>query len=447
MIASTPLVPQPERSTQPPRPGHRPAPLRSLMMAMALVLVFGAGVGADRAAWHGGPIAGASSSFTGSEEFKVLQSTWDIIHQQYADPKAIDDTKLIYGAASGMVDALGDDGHSRFLDPAEARDFEEATQGKLTGIGVEVDFPGDRPLVIAPIDGSPVAAAGVRSGDTILDVDGQSTARLDQERIGDLIRGEAGTTVRITFLHRGDETPYTVTLTRETITLQPVSWRMLPNGVAQIRVAEFSTGATDALKRALADVRALGAESLILDLRDDPGGLVSEAVGVASQFMPEGTPIFQQQERDGKAKPIDTVGIDGLWLDKPLVVLTNVGSASAAEIVAASLRDNHRATLVGETTYGTGTVLIPFMQPDGSVVLLGTALWLTADGHQIWKQGVRPDQEVALSAIDVPSRPGDDPNLTASELATSGDTQLRAAYADLTGTPATVPIPKPPGLP
>ena len=420
--------------------------LRPALTAAAAVAIFGAGVGADRVLWQGGEIVGAASSFTESEEFAVLEQTWDLIHNEYADPAAVDDGALVYGAAEGMVDALGDDGHSRFLDPEAATDFEAATRGEFTGIGVEIDIPGDRPIVVVPIDGSPAAEAGVRSGDTILAIDGQTTERLEQEEIGDLIRGDAGTPVTLTLLHRGELTPYEVTMVRRTITLRPVTWRMLPGGVAQVRLAEFSVGATKELEEALVAARAHGATGVVLDLRDNPGGLVAEAVGVASQFMPEGRTIFRQQEREGEAKPLATVGTDGQWVDRPLVVLVNNGSASAAEIVGAALRDNGRATLLGETTYGTGTVLIPFEQPDGSVVLLGTALWLTADGDQIWRKGVVPDRSVRLPASATASRPSSDGEVTADEFAASEDAQLREAVVELTGVALPGRLPAPPAL-
>jgi carboxyl-terminal processing protease len=390
---------------------------------------------------------GAASSFTDREEFATLQRTWDLIHAEYADPEAVDDTALIYGAAEGMVDALGDDGHSRFLDPEDAADFEEATRGEFTGVGIEIDLPGDRPIVVAPIDGSPAAEAGIRSGDTILAIDGRTTERLDREEIGDLIRGDAGTDVTLTLLHRGGLTPYTVTVTRRTITLRPVSWRMLPGNVAQVRLAEFSVGAAKELAAALEAAREQGATGVVLDLRDNPGGLVAEAVGVASQFLPEGTPIFRQQEPEGEPNPIATVGTDGRWLDGPLAVLVNNGSASAAEIVGAALRDNGRATLLGERTYGTGTVLIPFEQPDGSVVLLGTALWLTAGGEQIWRQGVEPDVTIPLPAAVTASRPSEPGEVTATELANLADAQLRAAVVRVTGTAFAAELPSPPTLP
>jgi len=326
-----------------------------------------------------------------------------------------------------MVDALGDDGHSRFLDPEDAERFAEATAGEYTGIGVEIDFRRDRPIVVAPIDGSPAAKAGVRSGDTILTIDGTETDRLGPEDVADLLLGDEGTEVTVSFLGRGASAPRDVTLTRQKITLVPVSWRMLPGDIAQVRIADFSAGATEQLEKALTAAREAGAVGVVLDLRDNPGGLVSEAIGVASQFMDEGATIFQQQSRDGEPLPVETVGRDGLWLDEPLAVLVNGGSASAAEIVGGALRDNGRAALLGGTTFGTGTVLTPFTQPDGSTVLLCTALWLSAEGERLWKEGVEPDREVAMPLDAVPSRPADDPDLTVDEWAAIADPQLKAA--------------------
>ncbi len=365
-------------------------------------------------------------------EFRVLQETWDTIHEQYVDQEAIDTQELIYGAAAGMVDALGDTGHSRFLDPEAAREFDEATRGEFTGIGVELDIPVDRPIVIAPIDGSPADEAGVRPGDTILEVDGRSTRDLTMEELTELIRGDEGTAVKLTLQHADEDEPYTVTLTRRKIVIQPVTWRLLPDGVAHVRLSEFSVGATDDLKEAITAAREAGARSVVLDLRNNPGGLVSEAIGVASQFMPEGRTVFQQEERDGEPKPVNTIGNDGVALDLPMVVLANEYSASAAEIVAGSLRDNDRATLIGVATYGTGTVLLPIELSDDSVVLIGTALWRTADGDQIWKEGVPPDVEVDMPLERI-SRPSADEDVTRADLAALKDTQLLAAHEALTG--------------
>ena len=394
--------------TAPPVPRATPKgrhPVRRAPLAtLALSLAFGAGAGFDRFTRDEVTSAGAASSFTDLAEFEILEETWDLIHDEYVEGATVADEDLIYGAAAGMVEALGDTGHSRFLDPAAASDFAEATQGEFVGIGVELDVRDGRPVVIAPIDGSPADEAGVLPGDTILEIDGQSTEGMSFELLRDLIRGDAGTGLDLRLRHAGADASYEIQLERRVIVLRPVSWRMLPAGVAHLRLSEFSVGATSEVAAALDAARAAGATALVLDLRNNPGGLVSEAIGVASQFMPEGSTVFQQQERDEDPKRINTVGRNGRGLDLPMVVLANEGSASAAEIVAGSLRDNGRARLLGTKTYGTGTVLLPFEQEDGSVVLLGTALWLTANGEQIWREGVEPDEvvELPLDAVPVP---------------------------------------------
>lgn len=411
------------------RPARRPA--RTLLSAVILVVVFAAGTGLGRWLEGADGTVGASSSLADRPEFAILQTTWDLIHDEWAVPDEVDEQALFYGAATGMIDALGDDGHSRFLDPADALLFEESSRGEFTGIGVEIDFRTGLPVVVAPIDDSPAFDAGILAGDTILEVDGSPTERLSQEEVGDRIRGDAGTDVVLSLAHRGNPAPYRVNLTRRVIVLDPVSWRMLPGQIAHLRLSSFSIGATRDLKVALDEIVAAGASGIVLDLRDNPGGLVSEAIGVASQFMVEGTTVFRQQDTAGALTPFNTVGLDGRWLDQPLVVLVNRGSASAAEIVGAALRDNDRAALLGETTFGTGTVLLPFPQPDGSVVLLGTALWLTAEGGQIWKEGVVPDQEILLPFDAAPSRPSEDANVTPAEFSATLDVQLRSAVARL----------------
>jgi carboxyl-terminal processing protease len=404
---------------------------KHIVLGLVLIATFGAGAGAERVGIIGGGDAGASSSMMDQPAFQAFQQTWDLIQSDYVDESAIVDEKLIYGAAAGMVAALGDDGHSRFVPKDEAEAYYEALKGELVGIGVQIDMSSGRPVIVAALDGSPAAEAGVEGDDVLVEVDGQTTDRMSQLDLFQLLRGDEGTTVEITLERPREDRTYTVSLVRSRISIEPVTWTMLPSQVALVRIAQFSENTTDRLREALTDARGQGATAIVLDLRDNPGGYTNEAVGVAGQFLPDGTTVFNVEDREGRIEAKRTEG-EGLALDMPLVVLINGGSASAAEIVASALRDNDRALLVGETTYGTGTQLLPMELSDGSLLVLGTSLWLTADGEQVWHTGIEPAIEVELSAGGDQVRPGA-LNLTSqSALAAAGDVQLQRAFETLT---------------
>ena len=406
--------------------------LSRVLLAGLMVSTFGAGIGVERYGFGEDGDVNASSSFVDSPTFATLQTTWDLIHDTYIDEENIDDQELIYGAAKGMVESLGDTGHSTFLEPDEAESFQNSANGELIGIGVELNFENGQPVVISPIDGSPADDAGVKSRDVIVAINGVETSKLSQTEIFNALRGKAGTSVEVTFDRPGDDTTFTVTLTRAKIVIEPVTWTMLPENVALIRLSGFSRGATDALKDALEESQAAGATSMILDLRDNPGGLVLEAIGVASQLLPEGTPLYQLQERGEEPRPVRTTGI-GIGTEIPVVVLVNGGSASSAEIVASAVQENGRGTVVGEVTFGTGTVLTPNELEDGSIVMLGTGFWLTATGNQLWHVGVTPSSEVELAEDGSAVKPSDVAGLTIEEIAALNDNQLNFAFGELTG--------------
>ncbi len=397
----------------------------------ATVIVAGAfalGVVAGGSDLGGSRDAVAESSLTGRPEFATLEETWELIHEQWPEPEQIDDADLIYGAAQGMVDAIGDEGHSGFLDPVSTAEMEEAQKAEYVGIGVEVDSRCGVPVVASTMKGSPAEAAGLQPGDVIAEVDDVSTRRLDMRSLRDLILGKEGDHLTLTIERPNQPDPLRVEVTRQTIELHPVTWRWLPDKTVQLRVTGFEPSVNQKVRSALQTIREEGAQRLILDLRGNPGGLVPEVIGVASEFLDEGSTIFQEKERDQEARLIKTVGRTGAWQDLALVVLIDDDSASGAEVLAAALRDNGRARLVGETTFGTGTVLTTFPQDDGSSVVLATAFWLTPEGDHVWKEGVEPDQFVTLARDAFPSRPEDDPELTESELEGSADAQLRAAF-------------------
>jgi carboxyl-terminal processing protease len=407
------------------------------MISVLLVLstTFGALLGSTFGRSHD---AGASTMLTQLSEFSVLEDTYNTIRENYVLEDEISDQDLMYGAASGMVESLGDEGHSTFLTPQEAAEFEQSSRGELIGIGIQVDLTGPLPVVIAPIDESPAFEAGIKPGDVIIAVNDTQVADVGPDEAVDLIRGEEGTEVSLTLRHADMTEVYEVTITRAKITVNPVSYAMLPNNVLWLRLSQFSKGAKEGVQDALQYGKDHGMTSVILDLRNNPGGLVSEAQGVASQFLPKGAILYQEQLADGTVTkvPIDSEG--GLWLSGDLVVVINEGSASASEIVSSAIRDNDRGTLYGETTFGTGTVLWPFDFSDGSMVLLGTRLWLTADGAQIWKHGVDPDVEIMLEPGVSPRLPFEykDNTVSKEDLSAFDDTQLLKAYDAVTGTGA-----------
>lgn len=403
--------------------------------ATIVVGAFGLGLVAGGHGLGGMSDAGAESSLTGRSEFATLEHTWELIHEKWPDPAQLDDSALMYGAAKGMVAALGDQGHSAFLDPVATKEMEQEQEAEYVGIGVEVDARCGVPVVASTMTGSPAEAVGLRPGDVIAEVDDVSTRHMDMRDLRDLILGKEGEHLTLTIERPNEPDPLRVDVTRQTIERHPVTWRWLPEKTVQLRITDFQPGVNQKVQSALETIRQQGAQRLILDLRGNPGGLVPEVIGVASEFLDEGSTIFLEKERDQEARPIQTVGKTGDWLDLALVVLIDDDSASGAEVLAAALRDNGRAQLIGETTFGTGTVLSTFPQDDGSSVVLATAFWLTPEGDPVWKEGVEPDQFVALARDAFPSRPEDDPELTESELEGSTDAQLRAAFEALGDAP------------
>jgi carboxyl-terminal processing protease len=364
-------------------------------------------------------------------EFQLMGEAWSIVHRVYVDRTALEPQVLTYGAIGGMVDALGDTGHSRFLAPQMVQLQHSALQGEYEGIGAYVEVK-DGHVVIMPMDGSPAQRAGLRPGDIILKVDDQNVADLRLDEVVGRILGPADTQVTLTILNPKTGNTRDVTLERAKITIDNVTWQQLPGPpIAHVRISAFSKGVTQDLKGTLAEIQSQEVTGLVLDLRSNPGGLLDEAVGVVSQFLDEGN-VLLVKDAQGKVTPMP-VQPGGVAMDIPMVVLVDQGTASAAEIVAGALQDAGRATVVGETTFGTGTVLQEFPLSDGSVLLLAVEEWLTPKGRVIWHQGLDPDVTVALPSDAGPLLPLTERDLTAEQLRDSGDAQLLRALDLLAG--------------
>lgn len=354
------------------------------------------------------------------------------MQRKYVDPAAVAPGPITYGAISGMVDALGDTGHSTFLSPGMVKNLREAERGELKGIGIEIQTKNGHVVVVAPLDNSPSQRAGLRAGDILLKVNGEDISDWPLSQVVERITGPEDTWVRLTVQDRHTEQTREVSVKRAVIKLHDVTWRMLPGTTtAHLRISSFDAGVTQDLRLALASILSNSATGLILDLRNNPGGLLDEGVGAASQFLTGGN-VLLAKDAKGRIRPVP-VEKGGLAPRIPMVVLINDGTASAGEIVAGALKDGHRAELVGETTFGTGTVLRQFNLSDGSALLLAIEEWLTPNGQSFRHKGITPQVTVSLPPEATPLLPQAEKDLTAEQLRASGDQQLLRAMEVLRG--------------
>ena len=360
---------------------------------------------------------------TPASDDKAFEPFWNTYHtivDRYAGGP-VDKSKLIQGAIKGMIAAL-DDPYSSYLTPDEFQQTLQGISGQFEGIGAEIGTQNAagtttdcatlgadcRLVVISPIDGSPAAKAGLRAGDVVISVDGSSVDGLTVDAARDRIRGKKGTSVDITVTRKGDPNPVKLTITRDVIVQKEVITKDLAGGIGYIRLTGFSDNGAAELHTALAADIAAGKTKIVLDLRGNPGGFVTAARSVASEFIGSGT-IFWQQDAQGKRTPTDAKP-GGAATDPKIkvVVLIDKGSASASEIVAGALQDTHRATLIGETSFGKGTVQEWTTLEGAGGFRLTIARWLTPNQRWIHHVGLVPDVKVATPAAP---KPNEDPVL------------------------------------
>ncbi len=340
-------------------------------------------------------------------EFKVFWEAWEFVEQEFYGELPGDQDR-VYGAIRGMVNAYGDN-DTAFIEPSRAAIFREDVSGSFEGIGAAVRMDEMGRLVIAePFAGRPAAESGVLRGDIVLAVDGTSLQGLSlYEAIG-LIRGPAGTAVVLTVFRDGVDEPFDLSVVRARIEIEVVESERLEGDIGYISLTEFSRGATGKIAQAITDLSAEGALSgLILDLRDNPGGLLDESIFVSSQFIDEG--VITIERLKGSEDQVFEAQPGGVAIDVPLVILVNRGSASASEIVAGALQESGRGTVLGEQTFGKGTVQIPHTLSDGSELRVTIAEWLTPSGKQIRGEGIVPDVYVERTQEDFVD--GRDPQL------------------------------------
>ncbi|MBC6472077.1 MAG: PDZ domain-containing protein [Hormoscilla sp. GM102CHS1] len=371
---------------------------------------------------------------------KLFNEVWRIVNRAYLDDRfnsqnwwlvrqgtkksSLATREQTYEAIDKMLDSLGDP-YTRFLPPNEYKSLEISTSGELTGVGLQIAMDGETGVLtaIAPIAGSPASAAGLQPLDLILKIDGVLTSSMTLEEAANRMRGPAGTLVTLT-VEREGEAIFDVELVRDRITLNPVTAQLrVVEGqgnslnIGYIRLSQFNANATQEVSDAIDRLEEEGAGAYILDLRNNPGGLLTAGIEIARLWLDDGTIVYAVN-RQGMLDSFDATG--SALTDDPLVVLVNQGTASASEILAGALHDNHRALLVGEKTFGKGLIQSLFDLSDGSGLVVTIAKYETPDRTDINKLGIQPDKIVPLNQI------------TLDQLGTEADQQYQAAVELLT---------------
>lgn len=387
-----------EKDTQSPvkKPGVSLTRLQIAGWVAALVVIGGViGVFGYKAV-----VTRTNTAAATSEQFREIRS---ILESSFNGD--LNDEKQAEGALRGYVASLGDP-YTVYLNASEAEELSNDLAGQLSGIGVEVGLKNDRLTVIAPIDETPAAKAGIRAGDVIATIDGQSTSELTLDEAVKKIRGEKGTEVKLTVVREGEE-PKELAITRDQIQVSSVKYEVKDGGVGYIRVRRFGDDTDTAIRNAAADLAKQGITKIVLDLRDNPGGYLNSAVTVSSEFLADGV-VVEERGRHMESKQL-VANPGGNLTNAKLVILINEGSASASEITAGALKDNGRAILVGEKTYGKGSVQEVKQLSNGAQLKVTVAGWFTPKGVNISKEGIKPDVEVKLTPED--SNAGRDPQL------------------------------------
>ncbi|GAB4278921.1 MAG: S41 family peptidase [Candidatus Rifleibacteriota bacterium] len=340
-------------------------------------------------------VSATSTNLTYFKSLDLIRKVLELIKSDYVEEN-IDEQKLIYGAIEGMLKKL-DDPYTRFMEPKVFKEMQVETQGEFGGLGIVISIKDRMLTVVSPIDDTPAARAGILAGDMIVKIDGKDVIDIALHDAVKLLRGPAGTKVTITILREGENETKDYELTREIIKLPSVKYWTISPHIGYIRLTQFIQTSSEDLEKALIDLEKHGAKSIILDLRNNPGGLLTAAVEVGRKFIPKGD-IVSIKGRDGEENTYSSFFKYHPLL--PLIVLINEGSASASEIVAGAIKDNKRGLLIGKKTFGKGSVQTVISLNDGSAMAMTTALYYTPSGINIHKKGIHPDIEVDLLKLD-----------------------------------------------
>lgn len=331
-------------------------------------------------------------------DFSLFWKVWDLVKEKHISKNTLDANKMLYGAINGMLRAT-DDPYSTFFNPQETRSFSQDIEGTFEGIGAELGMKDDILTVVAPLDGSPAHKAGLRAGDKILKIDGKISTDYSIDQAVEMIRGKKGTEVGLTILHQGEQETKDVSITRDKIEVKSVKLEFKENDIAYLKVTKFSDNTAKEFNAAVDQIIEKNAKGIILDLRNNPGGLLDKSVDVASKMIPKGKVVVTEEDSIGNRQSLKTTGGDRLS-STPTVVLINEGSASASEILAGALKDDQGTTLIGKKSFGKGSVQELMDLSGGSSVKITVAKWMTPNGDYIMEKGIIPDVEVNMTIDD-----------------------------------------------
>lgn len=349
------------------------------------------------------------------ELFEPFWEVWNLLHTYYLE-QPLDDEALLEGAIEGIIATLGDP-HTRYSNPEEYKEELESMAGEYEGIGAYVDVSGDYVQITTPIPGSPAEEAGLRPQDLVVGLDGEDVTGISTSVVLSKMRGPEGSKVTLT-IRRGDREPFDVEIVRQKIRIDDVSWEMLDDGIAYVQLTQFADKSTAQMKDALKKIRAEKPKGLILDLRNNGGGYLQTCVEIASLFLPKDSLVTIEEDGSGERIEYRTTFEIGAP-DVPMVLLINEGTASASEILTGTLRYHDRATVIGTTSYGKGSVQVQPVLSNGGAASVTIAHWLTPDETLIHGIGIAPDIEVELTEEDREAE---------------NDPQLDAAVSFLNGT-------------
>ncbi|MBL7057887.1 S41 family peptidase [Patescibacteria group bacterium] len=343
-------------------------------------------------------------------DFKLFWELWDMVRESYVDQGEINDKKMFYGAMNGMIASIGDP-YTIFMEPQEAREFEEDLNGKFEGIGAEIGIRDEILTIIAPLEGMPAEKAGLMSGDKVLAIDGEVTIGITIDEAVKKIRGDKGTNVTLTITRDGLGETQDITITRNTIVVNSLKTEYIKDkNIYKIKITNFNHDTINLMEEAVSEIVAKKPDGIIIDLRNNPGGYLEIAIELASEWVEDGI-VVSEQFGDGKKNDFLARGRARLSEYKT-IILVNQGSASASEILAGALRDYDIAKLIGKKTFGKGSVQSLENLSDGSQLKVTVAKWLTPDGYNINKEGLEPDFEVEYTKEDYEAKK--DPQLDAA---------------------------------